>query len=119
MEISHCNAESFQLFLDEFSMENPEELKCLVLDNAAFHKAKKLKIPKNVVLIFQPPYSPEVNAAESMWKWFKRNYTNKIFRTMDQLRKYLYTTTKKIKKSHVKQTCSYDYVFSCNIWTNL
>lgn len=40
MEISHCNADTFQIFLDEFSMENPRELKCLVLDNDAFHKAK-------------------------------------------------------------------------------
>ena len=30
----------------------------MFLDNGAFHKAKGLKIPENIVLIFLPPYSP-------------------------------------------------------------
>ena len=34
-----------------------------VLYNAAFHKAKKLKIPNNIALIFLPPYCPELNPA--------------------------------------------------------
>ena len=39
----------------------------MVLDNGAFHKAKKLEIPDNIKLVFLPPYSPEMNPAEKMW----------------------------------------------------
>lgn len=119
MEISNCNAETFQVFLDELSKKNPSELKILVLDNAAFHKAKKLKIPKNIALIFQPPYSPEVNPAENMWAWFKRDFTNKLFRTMKELKAYLSDIAKKVSPSHVKQTCSFEYVFSCEYWAKI
>jgi len=119
MEISNCNAQTFQIFLDEFSKTNPNELKIMVLDNAAFHKAKKLKIPDNIILIFQPPYSPEVNPAENMWAWFKRDFTNKLFKTMDELKNYLSDISKKITQSHVKQTCSFEYVFSCSYWTEI
>ena len=41
-----------------------------------FHKAKKTKIPENISLIFQPPYSPELNPAEQIWAWYKRDFKN-------------------------------------------
>jgi hypothetical protein len=58
LELPHCNAANFQIFLDEFSKADPLELKVIILDNGAFHKAKVLIIPHNVILIFLPPYSP-------------------------------------------------------------
>ena len=76
LEYPNCNADSFELFLNELSKEKPTELKVLVVDNAAFHKAKKTKIPENISLIFQPPYSPELNPAEQIWAWYKRDFKN-------------------------------------------
>ena len=63
----HCNADNFQIFLNELSLQNPMELKIMVSDNGAFHKSKSLIIPENISLIFLPPYSPELNAAENVW----------------------------------------------------
>ena len=77
MEIPCCNADAFQLFLNELSCENPKTLIIMVLDNGAFHKAKKLEIPDNIKLLFLPPYSPELNPAEKMWARLKRAFTNK------------------------------------------
>lgn len=78
MILPNCNADNFQIFLDNFSKENPNELKIMVLDNGRFHKAKKLVIPENIVLIFLPPYSPELNPAEKMWAKYKRMFSNKF-----------------------------------------
>jgi hypothetical protein len=64
LELPYCNTDSFQLFLNQFSVQSPEELKVIVPDNGAFHKAKRLRIPKNILLIFLPPFSPELNPAE-------------------------------------------------------
>jgi hypothetical protein len=44
-----------QEFLDEFSKQNPEELKIIMLDNGTFHKARKLDIAISIILIFLPP----------------------------------------------------------------
>ena len=52
--LPYCNAETFQLFLNEMSKEDPVELKIIVLDNGAFHKAKSLFIPENIALVFLP-----------------------------------------------------------------
>lgn len=86
----------FQKFLDEFSNENKEELKIMVLDNGAFHKAKKLKIPANIVLIFLPPYSPELNPAEKMWANLKRKFTNQLFNSLEQLSDFIESAIKTI-----------------------
>jgi len=66
LELPTCNADTFQIYLNEFSLIKPLELKIIVLDNGAFHKAAKLKIPKNIILLFLPPYSPELNPAEKI-----------------------------------------------------
>ncbi|NMQ21137.1 hypothetical protein E4P82_19220 [Candidatus Competibacter phosphatis] len=39
---------------------------------ALFHKAKQLEIPENVVLLFQPTYSPDVNPIERVWQYLKK-----------------------------------------------
>lgn len=80
-----CNATAFQIFLDEFSKQKPEQLKVIFLDNGAFHKAGKLQIPKNIILIFLPPYSPELNPAEKIWWTLKKEITMKNYKTMDEM----------------------------------
>ena len=72
VEYPNCNAEAFEVFLRELSNENPKELKVVVVDNAAAHKAKKTKVPENITLIFEPPYSPELNPAEQIVKSITR-----------------------------------------------
>lgn len=85
IEMPFCNATAFQIFLDEFSKQKPEQLKVIFLDNGAFHKAGKLQIPKNIILIFLPPYSPELNPAEKIWWTLKKEITMKNYKTMDEM----------------------------------
>jgi transposase len=95
----------------------PEELKVVVLDNGAFHKAKKLKIPENILLIFLPPYSPELNPAEKMWQKFKRAFTNKVFKTLEDVESFICNQTKLNTKEITKSICSYQYIFLDNYWS--
>jgi len=36
------------------------------VDQAGWHRAKDLKVAENIRLIYQPPYSPEVNPVEHL-----------------------------------------------------
>jgi len=103
--------------MDEFAKENPDELKILVLDNGAFHKAKRLKIPENMGLVFLPAYSPELNPAEKIWAKFKRDFTNRLFHTLDELKNYVCQLTNKLTETEVISICSFDYIFSSDYWT--
>ena len=118
LEFPYCNADTFQLFLDEFSMENPQTLIIMVLDNGAFHKAKRLNIPDNIKLVFLPTYSPELNPAEKMWAKFKRGFTNKLFHSLEQISQFIENTTKSIDKHSVIATCAYKYIFY-SFWNDL
>lgn len=119
LELPQCNSINFQIYLDEFAKEYPDELKILVLDNGAFHKAKRLKIPDNIEMIFLPPYSPELNPAEKIWQKFKRDFTNKLFHTLEDLRDYVCKLTIELTEREVVSICSYDYIFLSDFWTNV
>ena len=119
LELPKCNAITFQIFLEELSIQNSNELKLVVLDNGAFHKAKILNIPDNIILIFLPPYSPELNPAEKIWAKFKRDFTNKLFNTIEDLSSYICKLTINLTKDEVVKISSYNYIFFDSFWTIL
>ena len=58
----------------------------LVMDRAGWHRAKALKIPPNLSLIFLPPYSPELNPIERLWLYLKENsLTGRLYEALDQI----------------------------------
>ena len=117
LELPFCNTDSFQLFLEEFSQQNPNEFKVIVLDNGAFHKAKRLVIPNNIILIFLPPFSPELNPAEKMWAKFKRPFTNKLYKTLNQVSAFITEQVQNLKMEDTKSICAFDYIFLNQFWT--
>jgi transposase len=71
----HTKCDDFCGFLDEVRSHNPVNRICLILDNFATHKAKKVHERArflNIELIFLPPYSPDLNPIEFIWKSMKR-----------------------------------------------
>ena len=114
----HCNAANFQVFLDLFSAQNPNEFKIMVLDNGAFHKAKTLKIPDNIGFIFLPAYSPELNPAENIWAALKRKFTNKHYKTLEEVGEFITAATNALSHNMVKSTCGFPYIFLELNWTN-
>jgi transposase len=119
MEFPTCNSDNFQIYLDELAREKPETLIIMVLDNGSFHKAKKLKMPDNINLIFLPPYSPELNPAEKIWARFKRAFTNKIFHSMEEISEFLDKEVNEINNSIVISTCAYGYIFFDPFWNEI
>ena len=113
----YCNADTFQLFLNELSNKKPEEYKIVVLDNGAFHHAKRLIIPKNIALLFLPPYSPELNPAEKMWAKYKRTFTNRLHKSLDELSKFCEEVIKQTTPDSVISTCAFSYIFDGTFWT--
>lgn len=117
LELPNCNTDSFQLYLNEFSLQNPKVLKIIGLDNGAFHKAEALQVPENIVLLFLPPYSPELNPAEKIWQCFKRKYTNKLFHQLDEVSEFIAEAVAELTKEQVISTCAYSYIFEGLNWT--
>jgi transposase len=119
IEFPTCNSELFQIFLDELSCEKQKTLIIMVLDNGAFHKAKKLKIPSNIKLVFLPPYSPKLNPAEKMWARLKRTFTNKLFNSLNEISAFLDNAVNGINNGIVLSTCAYKYIFFDPFWNEI
>lgn len=78
------NTESMSCFLKQVSKAHPDEFNVMIVDGASSHKGKELKIPKNMALVFLPPYSPELNPAEQLWNKLRRDYfANRVFDSLD------------------------------------
>lgn len=118
LEMPWCNADTFQQYLNSFAQQNKEEYKIIVLDNGAFHKARKLTLPENIGLLFLPAYSPELNPAEKVWQHIKRKFTNKHFDTLDQISDFFSNTLKGMTQKSIKSICSYQYIFAGSFWSD-
>lgn len=105
--------------LTTYQPKNPEEFKIMVLDNGAFHKAKKLVIPENIALIFLPPYSPELNPAEKMWEKDKRQFSNLLFDSIEKLETFMCQLVVNTTVTEINTICRYSYIFSGHFWTIL
>ena len=117
MEMPNCNADAFQIYLNELALHRADEFKIVVLDNGAFHKAKKLIIPANIALIFLPPYSPEINPAEKMWWQFKRGFTNILCHSLKEVSAFVSDFSNSLHPQNVMRTCAIEYVFEYFNWT--
>jgi len=79
-----ANSEAMSLFLEEVSRRYPDEYLLMFMDQAGWHKGKKLRIPANMELAFLPPYSPELNPQEQVWDELREKYCgNKLFKSLE------------------------------------
>lgn len=90
------DADSFRRFLEVLLAKACTQKKILlVLDNARYHHAKQLagyieEIKDRLELFFLPPYSPEINAIEMLWRKTRRSVThNRYFENLVDMKKEL------------------------------
>lgn len=88
-EVNGVGTDIFGAYLGAFSKVRPKEYKILVIDNAGFHSTKNIGVPDNICLVRIPPYSPELNPCEQVWKYIKQRYKNRQFHCMEKLREWL------------------------------
>lgn len=109
LEMPNCNSYTFQFFIDQMAAKNPSEFKILILDNGAFHHARSLVIPKSMTLIFLPPYSPELNPAEKMWRYFKDRVSMIAYPSLNILQEKITSITNQINNELVMSICGNDF----------
>ena len=63
-------------------------------------RTEKLLLPENITLIALPPYSPQLNPIENLWKVIReRFFPNLDFESMDRLEENLVDTLRHIEES--------------------
>lgn len=88
--LPYADTDAMHIFLTECSEYFKEYRVVMVMDQAAWHKSKDLGGYENIRILYQPPYSPELNPAEHLWEHIRENYLrNCIWPTLEALESIL------------------------------
>ena len=82
MQADWINASSFIRFLGRVKNVYRGKKIIMILDNARWHKAKKVSLvlgELGIGLFFLPPYCPMMNPVEKVWKQYRKGVTHNYF----------------------------------------
>jgi len=119
-EFSHLDSDCFQVFLNQFAEAFAESLNLLQLDNGCFHKAQQLEWPDNIIPIFQPPHSPQLNPYafggakpyERLWQQLKRPLRWNNFESIEQLQQRLEELLDGLVLEQTRSLCGWEFIIS-------
>ncbi len=80
------------------------------LDQAKAHQALSLRWSENLIPIFQPAHSPELNPIERLWQWVKQQLRGENFENLDHLRLRLKQVFQQFSVEQVASLTSYDFI---------
>lgn len=109
----NCNTINMSVFLKELSENYSKDIVIIVCDRAVWHKSKDLKIPGNVIVTHIPPYTPEMNPIEQIWKQVRHmGFGNKIFGSLNAVVDNLCDTINSLTDELVKSITFRKWILS-------
>ena len=109
---SHLDAACFGSFVELFGAAFPESLNLLHLDQASAHVATTFSWPDNVVPIFQPSHSPELNPIERVWQDLKKLFKNQNFPSLPALRQRVFQVVNSLTETGLRSLTGWSYLLS-------
>ncbi len=101
------------IFLKELSETFSDDFIVLACDGASWHKSEGLIVPKNIELVFIPPYTPEMNPIEQIWKQIRiLGFTNVAFSSLEKVVERLCFTICSLSNDLIKSITLRDWIFS-------
>jgi transposase len=110
LEYSHLDRICFEDFLLQISQEFPQYLNVIQMDGAPAHIAQDIEIPDNIVLIFQPAHSPELNPIERLWLDLKLDLRGENFPNLDELRLAISEILEYMTPEWIASLTGYDFI---------
>ena len=109
-EFSHLNSECFGIFLQLVSEQFTDSLLIIQVDQAGAHKARRLQVPPNIILMFQPSHAPETNPIERVWQHFKLGLRWTLPKNLDELRELMRQRLEEMMQEVIASIVGWDYI---------
>jgi transposase len=78
-----------EIFLRNLRQELGKGQIGVVLDSSGSQHSGEVRWPQGMHPLYQPPYSPELNPAEQIFRYLRMTLSNVIFTTLDELQNAL------------------------------
>lgn len=89
----------FEALLALFAKEagaGKDRIILLLIDNAGWHTKEGLSVPDGIELIYLPPYTPELQPAETLWVHVDEPVANTYVQTIDELDRIIAAQCRKL-----------------------
>jgi len=107
---SHLDAVCFQRFLEQLAQQFPHSFNLLQLDRAGAHVATQLRWPSNVLPVFQPPASPELNPVERLWQELRERFRGRNFATLQALQQWLFQQLNQLSEQTIRSLTNWRFI---------
>ena len=78
-----------EIFLQNLRQELGKGSIGVVTDNSGSHRSQEVPWPQDMHPLYLPPYSPELNPAEQVFRHLRKHLSNTIFTLLDKLQNAL------------------------------
>lgn len=112
LELPNLDTAMMQVFMDEFAKEDEESLHLVLMDNASSHTTEKLKVRENIVLMFLPACSPELNPVERFWKELKDWLSDYEPQSLLEVRKLVSQGLQSFSEKAISSITSFEYLMT-------
>jgi DDE superfamily endonuclease len=110
LELPYLNAEMCQLFVHACAQAFPDSLNILLLDTSGAHTSSQLTLPEHVRCVFLPPYCPELNPMERVWRDLKDALAWLHFPPLEAQQDYLAALLQAYKAATLQALTGYPYL---------
>ena len=80
------------------------------MDQASAHRAHEIDWPENIIPLFQPAYTPEVNPIERFWKHLKTPLQWETFKNLKALRQRVQTVLANMTEDIVRSVTGWEFI---------
>ena len=110
----NCDTDCTNVFLKYLHERYPEDEIQLCCDGAAWHKSQRLQVPENIELFFIPPYTPEMNPIEQIWREIRtQGFKSRIFHSLENVIEQLCKTIRQLSFNTVKSITCCQWISEC------
>jgi transposase len=109
LELPQMNTVNFPILLKELAQQYQHTLNIILMEDNSCHKALSLGRPQNIVQLFLPAYSRDLNPMERVWQDLKDRLAWVLVAQLEELEHHVATCLRQDVKAALHSLTDYPY----------